>query len=92
MAKISIGISTCLLGENVRYDGRHALDRFLKDTMGTYVRYVSVFPEVECGFGIPRETMRLTGDPEHLRLVTTRTGVDHTERMEAWAGMRVARL
>ena len=80
------------LGENVRYDGGHALDRFLKDTLGTYVHYVPVCPEVECGFGIPRETIRLTGDPEHPRLVTTCTGVDHTERMEAWAGMRVAEL
>ncbi|MBE0556440.1 MAG: DUF523 and DUF1722 domain-containing protein, partial [Proteobacteria bacterium] len=89
---ISLGISTCLLGEKVRYDGGHALDRFLKETLGAYVRYVPVCPEVECGFGIPREAMRLTGDPEHPRLVTTRTGVDHTERMEAWAGTRAAGL
>ena len=92
MEKISLGISTCLLGEKVRYDGGHALDRFLKETLGAYVRYVPVCPEVECGFGTPREAMRLTGDPEHPRLVTTRTGVDHTERMEAWARARVAKL
>jgi uncharacterized protein YbgA (DUF1722 family)/uncharacterized protein YbbK (DUF523 family) len=92
MEKISLGISTCLLGEKVRYDGGHALDRFLKETLGAYVRYVPICPEVESGFGIPREAMRLTGDPEHPRLVTTRTGVDHTERMEAWAGIRVAEL
>ena len=89
---ISLGISTCLLGEKVRYDGGHALDRFLRDTLGAYVRYVPVCPEVECGFGIPREAMRLTGDPEHPRLMTTRTGIDHTDRMEAWAGIRVAKL
>ena len=80
------------MGEKVRYDGGHALDRFLKETLGAYVRYVPVCPEVECGFGTPREAMRLTGDPEHPRLVTTRTGVDHTERMEAWARARVAKL
>ena len=90
--KIRIGISTCLLGENVRYNGGHALDRFLKDTLGKYVEYVPVCPEVECGFGIPRETMRLVGDPARPRLVTSRTSVDHTERMETWARRRVAEL
>jgi len=90
MEKISLGISTCLLRENVRYDGGHALDGFLRDALGAYVRYVPVCPEVECGFGIPREAMRLTGDPEHPRLVTVCTGVDHTKRMAAWAGSWVA--
>jgi uncharacterized protein YbgA (DUF1722 family)/uncharacterized protein YbbK (DUF523 family) len=90
--KLRLGISTCLLGENVRYDGGHALDRFLRDTLGTYVEYVPVCPEVECGFGIPRETLRLVGDPQQPRLVTTRTGVDHTDRMESWARMRVVEL
>lgn len=92
MEKIRIGISACLLGQNVRYDGGHALDRFLSDTLGKYVEYVPVCPEVECGFGVPRKTMRLTGDPERPRLVTTHTGIDHTERMEAWAGKRAAEL
>lgn len=89
MQQIRIGISTCLLGQNVRYNGGHALDRFLRNTLGKYVEYVSVCPEVECGFGIPRETFRLAGDPKQPRLVTSRTGVDHTGRMEAWARKRV---
>ncbi len=92
MEKIRIGISTCLLGENVRYNGGHALDRFLRDTLGRYIDYVPVCPEVECGFGVPRETFRLTGDPKRPRLVTTKTGVDHTERMEAWARKRADEL
>ena len=92
MEKITLGISTCLLGEKVRYDGGHALDSFLRDTLGTYVRYVPVCPEVECGLGIPRESLRLTGDPTHPRLITTRTDIDHTDRMEAWARKRVAKL
>ncbi len=92
MEKIRLGISACLLGENVRYDGGHALDCFLSETLGRYVRYVPVCPEAECGFGIPRETMHLAGDPGHPRLVTTRTGVDHTGRMEAWAATRVVEL
>ena len=92
MGQIPIGISTCLLGENVRYNGGHALDRFLRDTLGKYVHYVPVCPEVECGFGIPRETFRLVGDPKQPRLVTSHTGVDHTDRMEAWARKRVDEL
>jgi uncharacterized protein YbgA (DUF1722 family)/uncharacterized protein YbbK (DUF523 family) len=92
MEKIPIGISICLLGENVRYNGGHALDRFLRDTLGKYVHYVPVCPEVECGLGIPREAMRLVGDPEQPHLVTSRTGIDHTERMEAWARKRAAEL
>jgi len=89
---IKLGISTCLLGEQVRYDGGHKLDRFLTDTLGSYVEYVPVCPEVECGFGIPRESLRLVGDPDAPRLVTTRTKEDHTKRMVAWAGRRVGEL
>jgi uncharacterized protein YbgA (DUF1722 family)/uncharacterized protein YbbK (DUF523 family) len=89
---IRIGISTCLLGENVRFDGGHKHDRFLTDTLGRYVEYVPVCPEVECGLGIPREAMRLIGDPASPRLVTTHTSRDMTERMLAYAGARVAEL
>jgi len=92
MEKIPIGISSCLLGENVRYNGGHALDRFLRDTLGRYVHYTPVCPEVECGFGIPRETFRLVGDPGKPRLITGKTGIDHTDRMEAWAEKRVRDL
>ena len=92
MEKIRLGISTCLLGENVRYNGGNALDCFLRDTLGRYVEYVPVCPEVESGFGIPRESFRLVGDPERPRLVTTRTDVDYTERMETWARRRVDEL
>ena len=64
MEKIKLGISTCLLGENVRYDGGHKLDRFLTDTLGQYVEYIPVCPEVECGLPVPRESMHLEGDPD----------------------------
>lgn len=87
-----LGISTCLLGENVRWDGGHRLDRFLTDTLGRFVQYVPVCPEVECGFPVPREPFHLEGDPDHPRLVTSREGVDHTERMERWARERVREL
>ena len=92
MEKIKLGISTCLLGENVRYDGAHKLDRFLTDTLGQYVEYVPVCPEVECGLSIPRESMHLEGDPESPRLVTSRTKQDMTERMVRWAEKRVVEL
>ncbi len=82
---VKLGISTCLLGENVRYDGGHKLDRFLRDTLGSFVEYVPVCPEVECGLPVPREAMRLTGDPANPRLVTIRTRIDHTDRMQEWA-------
>jgi uncharacterized protein YbgA (DUF1722 family)/uncharacterized protein YbbK (DUF523 family) len=92
MDKIRLGISSCLLGNPVRYDGGHQLDRFLRDTLGQYVEYVPVCPEAECGLGIPRETMRLEGQPGAVRLVTSRTKIDHTERMLDWAGTRVRQL
>jgi uncharacterized protein YbgA (DUF1722 family)/uncharacterized protein YbbK (DUF523 family) len=92
MEKIKLGISTCLLGENVRYDGGHKLDRYLTDTLGQYVEYVPVCPEVECGLGVPRESMHLEGDPESPRLVTIRTKQDMTDRMVSWAKKRVVEL
>jgi uncharacterized protein YbgA (DUF1722 family)/uncharacterized protein YbbK (DUF523 family) len=90
--KIKLGISTCLLGENVRYDGGHKLDRFLTDTLGQYVEYVPVCPEVECGLPIPRESMHLEGNPESPRLITSRTKQDMTERMVSWAEKRAVEL
>jgi uncharacterized protein YbgA (DUF1722 family)/uncharacterized protein YbbK (DUF523 family) len=92
MEKIRLGISTCLLGENVRYDGGHKLDRFLTETLGQYVEYVPVCPEVECGLGTPREALRLVGNPEAPRLVTTHTKQDLTDRMTQWAQKRVDEL
>ena len=90
--KIRLGISTCLLGENVRYDGGHKLDHFLKDTLGSHVEWVPVCPEVECGLPVPREAMHLVGDPKAPRLVTVRSGKDHTERMFKWAKQKLAEL
>lgn len=90
--KIRLGISSCLLGHKVRFDGGHKLDPFLKDTLGAFVEYVPVCPETELGLGIPREPLRLVGDPSAPRLVTVRTGVDHTEAMLEWAAVRVRAL
>jgi uncharacterized protein YbgA (DUF1722 family)/uncharacterized protein YbbK (DUF523 family) len=89
---IKLGISSCLLGNPVRYDGGHKLDRFLQATLGQYVQFVPVCPEVECGLPTPRESMRLVGDPRAPRLVAPRSGLDHTERMQAWAAERLEQL
>jgi uncharacterized protein YbgA (DUF1722 family)/uncharacterized protein YbbK (DUF523 family) len=88
--KIRIGISSCLLGEMVRYDGGHQLDRYLRDTLGSYFDYVPVCPEVEMGLPTPRETLRLAEGDDGPRLIFSRSGEDITERMQAWAGKRVA--
>jgi uncharacterized protein YbgA (DUF1722 family)/uncharacterized protein YbbK (DUF523 family) len=90
--RIRMGVSACLLGQQVRYDGGHKHDRYITDILGEYLEFVPVCPEVEAGFPIPRETFRLVGDPENPRLVTSRSQVDHTERMLAWAEKRVAEL
>ena len=90
--KIRIGISSCLLGNKVRYDGGHQLDHYLRDTLGAWFEYVPVCPEVELGLPIPRETLRLVeGDGGH-RLVFSRSGDDITEPMLAWARRRVSEL
>ena len=62
---IGVGVSRCLLGEEVRFDGGHKRDRYLTDVLGRHVEWVPVCPEVEAGFGTPREAMRLVGDAEH---------------------------
>ena len=90
--KIKLGISSCLLGNAVRYDGGHKRDRFLTDTLGRYVDFVPVCPEVEIGLGIPREAMRLVGELAHPRLLTIRSRIDHTERMTEWAKEKVKEL
>lgn len=81
---IKIGISSCLLGNKVRFDGGHKHDRYITGTLGAYFEFVPVCPEVECGLSIPRESMRLVGDPESPRLITTKSGVDYTEKMNTW--------
>jgi uncharacterized protein YbbK (DUF523 family) len=92
MAKIRIGISACLLGQNVRYDGGNRHDRLVTETLGRRFEWLSVCPEVECGLSIPRETMHLVGDPENPRLVTIGTRIDHTDGMLAWADRRLEAL
>jgi hypothetical protein len=55
---IRVGISACLLGQEVRFDGGHKRDRYITDTLGKFFEWVPVCPEVEMGLGRPRETLR----------------------------------
>jgi uncharacterized protein YbgA (DUF1722 family)/uncharacterized protein YbbK (DUF523 family) len=78
---LRVGISACLLGQEVRHDGGHKHDPFLTGTLGRYVEWVPVCPEMELGLGVPRETIRLEGDARAPRLMATRSRTDHTEAM-----------
>ena len=89
---IIVGVSACLLGEKVRYDGGHKHDRFITDTLGRFFTYIRVCPEVECGLPVPREPMHLAGDIDDPRLVTIHTGIDHTGRMIKWSQNRLEEL
>ncbi|MGC3973281.1 MAG: DUF523 and DUF1722 domain-containing protein [Nitrospira sp.] len=86
---LRLGISRCLLGEEVRFDGGHKRDAFLTDVLGRYVEWVPVCPEVEAGLGTPREAMRLVGTPQQPRLVTLKSGQDHTRALEIMAARRL---
>jgi uncharacterized protein YbbK (DUF523 family) len=89
---IKIGVSSCLLGEKVRYDGGHKHDRYITDTLGKFFTVVPVCPEVGCGMTTPREEMRLEGDPANPRLVTNKTRIDKTGQMLAYCATRVGDL
>jgi uncharacterized protein YbgA (DUF1722 family)/uncharacterized protein YbbK (DUF523 family) len=67
-------------------------DRYVTGTLGQHFTFVDVCPEVEAGFGIPRETLRLVGDPDAPRLMTTKTKKDFTDQMQNWAKGRVTEL
>ena len=90
--RVRLGISSCLLGNAVRWNAGHKMDRYLTRTLGQFVDYVPVCPEVEAGFGVPRESMRLVGDPEKPRLITFKTKTDKTDQMLRWARKRVREL
>jgi uncharacterized protein YbgA (DUF1722 family) len=92
MEKVGIGVSSCLLGEKVRYDGGHKHDHYITDTLGNFFDFVPVCPEVEYGLPIPREPMHLAGNADDPRLVTIRTGIDHTRGMKQWAETKLDEL
>ncbi len=90
--KPRIGISACLLGQCVRYDGGHKRQTQLVKTLKKHVDLLSVCPEMECGLGVPREPMRLTGASAAPRLVTVCTAKDVTAQMRRWMVRRLKEL
>ncbi len=87
--RIRLGVARCLLGDRVRYDGGHKFDPFVVHGLGRFVDFVPVCPEVECGMPVPREAIRLVGDPAAPRLVGRETGHDFTDQMQSWGRARL---
>jgi uncharacterized protein YbbK (DUF523 family) len=92
MELMRVGISACLLGQEVRYDGGHKRDSFLMEMLSPRVEWVPVCPEVEMGLGTPREPLQLVRVGAATRMITIRTGIDHTDAMNAWAARRLETL
>ncbi len=92
MEKIIIGVSSCLLGNKVRYDGRDALDAYITETLALYFHYLPLCPEIEYGLPVPREPMILRKNGDRPRLMTIETEIDHTEGMLNWAAGKAAEL
>ncbi len=89
---IRVGISTCLLKQEVRHDGGHSRDRYVTDTLADYFDLVSVCPEAEMGMGTPRETIRLHGELESPRLIGSKSATDWTTTMNTWSRGRLRQL
>ena len=88
-----VGVSACLLGEPLRYDGGHLRNEFLVQTLAPHVEWTPVCPESEVGMGTPREPVRLVGDGDDaLRMKGVRSNADHTDAMRSWTAGRVAEL
>ena len=91
-ATINVGVSACLLGHRVRYDGGHKRDRYLLGSLGRYFNWVPVCPEVELGLETPRPSLRLEECDGHVRLMMSRHGIDLSERMNDFCHARVDAL
>jgi uncharacterized protein YbgA (DUF1722 family)/uncharacterized protein YbbK (DUF523 family) len=89
---LRLGVSSCLLGNEVRYNGGHSRNRFVVENLGQWFDWEAVCPEVEIGMGIPRPTIRLESGGDNVRLVCPDTGEDFTQRMSRYSGKRVREL
>lgn len=92
MEKRLIGVSACLLGERVRYDGELTRDAYISGTLAQKFEWVAVCPEVEIGLSVPRERIQLEGDPVQPRLVMEIARTDLTDRMHTYCEERVAAM
>lgn len=91
-SKPRLGVSSCLLGQEVRFDGAHKRDRFLERILGDYVEWVSVCPEVDVGMGIPREAVRLVRVDGGIQMLGTRSRSNWTESMASYSREKAAEL
>lgn len=89
---IRLGVSSCLLGDEVRYDGGHKRNRFVTDLLAQFVEWVPVCPEVEVGMGTPRPALRLVREGDEVRMLEIASGRDHTREMQRYAARRVRAL
>jgi uncharacterized protein YbbK (DUF523 family) len=89
---IRLGVSSCLLGAEVRYDGGHKRDPYLTDVLGDWFDWVPFCPELEIGLGVPRPPIQLVKNRAGLRLVEPVSGKVLTERMERFAERRLREL
>ena len=92
IADVKIGISACLLGEKVRFDGGHKRDGFINETLSQFVQFVPICPEVDIGLGTPRESLRLVRDGDRVRMIAPKSGADHTTAMERHSRQEAKRL
>ena len=92
MDKIWVGISSCLLGEKVRWNGDHKQNWYAREILGKFFEYVPVCPEVEVGMGVPRETVHLKGEKDSPKMVGTKTGTDWTQKMKRFSVGKVREL
>jgi|TARA_B100000678_G_scaffold70199_2_gene57636 uncharacterized protein YbbK (DUF523 family) len=83
--KPRVGISHCLLGEKVRYDGDHKRSRVVVEVLGKHFEWVPICPEVDIGMGVPREPVHLFEDEGHIRLLGVTSGYDWTDSMNEYA-------
>ncbi|WP_303906747.1 YbgA family protein [Thiohalomonas denitrificans] len=90
---LKLGISSCLLGEAVRFDGNHKLDAYIVGTLGRFFEFVPICPEIAVGLGVPRPAIRLEGNPEHPRLVGVHDkNLDATDAIEAFSTRQLQTL
>lgn len=92
LRKLKIGISACLIGKKVRYDGFHKQDHYLTDTLGRFIQWIPVCPEAEAGLPVPRKPMHLEGDPESPRLIVNKSNLDRTKILQKWVGLKIRKL
>jgi uncharacterized protein YbbK (DUF523 family) len=92
VSKLKIGVSSCLLGEKVRWDGKDKRDAVLLDELHHLFEYVPVCPEVEVGMGVPREPVQLIGDKNDQQMQEVATGKDWTQSMVGFSEKKVLQL